>query len=80
MTEPLDDTTLAVAETVSDALETPVDDLPPLAESIDIDALDEVVPSDSSQYVTVSFMYAGMQVFVHSGNVVVVQTVVDECD
>jgi len=80
MGESPDDTMIAVAETVSNALETPIEELPPLSESIDVDALDEVVPSDQSRNVTVTFTYAGVSVFVHSGNVVAVRPVADGSD
>lgn len=62
---------LLVSEAVSDALETPIDELPPLSESIDLDGLDAVV-SHSAADVAVTFSYAGLRVFVHSDGFVYV--------
>lgn len=59
-----------VANEVSNALKKPVEQLPPLSEEIDLDALDTIVPTDSSRNVTVTFTYEGLHVFVHSGRIV----------
>lgn len=64
-----EEVTVPIIETASDALETPVEDLPPLSESVQLDSLDSVV-ADPSQDVTVTFTYAGLRVIVHSGGTV----------
>lgn len=68
---------MTVTETVSDALETPIEDLPPLSNAIDIDALDSLVTSTDggSPEVTVTFTYSGLRVHVHSGQIVYVRPV-----
>lgn len=71
---------VTVTETVSDALETPVEDLPPLSNAVDIDALETLVTAttdDASPGVTVSFTYSGLEVLVHSGELVYVRPVYD---
>lgn len=71
---------VTVTETVSDALETPVEDLPPLSNAIDIDALDALVRSTGaagSPGVTVTFTYSGLRVLVQSGQIVYVRPLRD---
>lgn len=65
---------VAVSEPVFDSLDTAPDDLPPLTEVIDLDALDSIVPRESTPKVTVSFRYQGLQVLVHSGRAVCVRS------
>lgn len=67
-----EDICLVVTETVADALETPVEELPPIAEVVDLDALDSLVtePPGESSSVTVSFTYAGLRVLVHGNDFV----------
>lgn len=68
---PRDDRALMLlAEAVSDALEAPIEELPPLSESINLDGLAAVVRQGDAADVTVIFSYAGLRVFVHSGGVV----------
>lgn len=62
-----------VVQAVSDALGTPVDELPPLAETINPDALGAIVSNDPPSDVTVSFSYAGRQVLVREGKTVYVR-------
>lgn len=64
--------TFPIVETVSDVLGRPVDDLPPLSDSVDIEALDAIASLDQSHDVTVTFRYAGLQVLVRSGETVYV--------
>lgn len=64
-----------VADAVAEALEVPVDELPPLSESIDLDGLDAIVTKNPSQDVTVFFTYAGLRVVVHSSNAVYVHPI-----
>lgn len=67
-----------VVETVADNAETPIEDLPLLTNTIDPDALDAFVPADPASSVTVTFMYAGRRVLVHSdhiGHMVYVQPI-----
>jgi hypothetical protein len=64
---------VAVTRVVSDALETPLEELPPLSQVIDVDALQHIVSANGGPRppeVTVGFEYAGLKVFVHSGGVV----------
>ena len=72
--------TETVTEVVSDALEKPVDDLPPLSRVIDPDALDRLVSSNTSTQspeVTVVFEYASMEVIIHSQEVVYARPIDD---
>lgn len=64
---------MPMVEALSDALETPVEELPPLSEAVSLDGLKAVVNHSASEDVTVSFPYAGLRVFVHSGGVVYVR-------
>lgn len=71
---------VAVTETVSDALETPIEDLPPLSKAVDVDALDTLVTSTdagSASDVVVTFTYSGLDVLVHSEAVVYVRPIRD---
>jgi hypothetical protein len=70
-----------VAEIASDALETPVEELPVLFNEVDTDALERLVsPSVStrSTSVTVVFEYAGLKVTVQSGGTVYATSIDDE--
>jgi hypothetical protein len=62
-----------VTEAASDALETPIEELPPLSQSIDLDGLNAVVNCPDAADVTVCFSYAGLRVFVHSSGFVYVR-------
>ena len=64
---------MPIAEAVSDALETPIEELPPLSRAIDLDALDAVMTHKRSDDVTVTFSYAGLRVLIHSTNTVYVR-------
>lgn len=67
-----------VVETICDALETPVEELPPLSNQIDLDALDglmSVAETEPSSDVTVSFTYAGLHVMVFSNKTVYVRPI-----
>jgi|AntRauTorcE11898_2_1112593.scaffolds.fasta_scaffold04656_2 hypothetical protein len=69
MRTPTNNTVAAVTKVVSDALETPMEELPPLSHAVDLDALDELVSSNASPRlsgVTVTFTYAGLNVVVLS--------------
>lgn len=61
-----DETTLTVVKTVSDVLGVSDDELPPLSNSIDLDALDAAVSNDPVANVVVKFTYAGLRVTVSS--------------
>lgn len=65
--------TVTVAQAVADALDTPIDELPPLADSIDPDALDAIVSNEPPSGAAVSFSYAGRRVVVHKGKTVYVR-------
>lgn len=73
MAQTRDETLIAVVEAVSNRLGTPVEDLPPLSESISLDGLEAVTGSGDYDDVTVEFSYAGLRVFVHSGEFVYVR-------
>lgn len=64
---------VTISETVADVLDTPIEELPPLSQSINPDGLDALVTSDQSHDVTVIFLYAGLQVSVHSDHTVYVR-------
>jgi hypothetical protein len=64
-----------IAETVSDALNTPIDDLPSLSQSIDPEGVNAIITDDRSHDVTVTFSYAGLRVLIHSTNTVYVQPI-----
>lgn len=69
----VDDALMPVVEALSDALETPVEELPPLSEEISLDGLQAVMNHSGSEDVTVTFPYAGLRVFVHSRGIVYVR-------
>ena len=72
--------TETVTEVVSDALEKPVDDLPPLSRVINPDALNRLVSSNTSTRspeVTVIFEYASLKVIIHSQEVVYARPIDD---
>lgn len=73
MDRPSAEITLPVIEGVSDALETPMEDLPPLSDAIDLDALDTVASSDPPADVLVTFAYAETRVLVYSQDTVYVR-------
>ena len=75
MKEPLEEPLVTIAKVVSDALNTPMEALPPLSQSIDLEGLDAVVTNDRSHDVTVTFSYAGHRVLVHSNNTVYVRPI-----
>lgn len=66
---------MTIAEAVSDALNTPMEELPPLSHSIDLEGLDAIITNDRSNDVTVTFSYAGHRVLVHSDNLVYVRPI-----
>lgn len=70
---PPDDTIIRIVETVSEASETPIEELPPLANSINVDALASLVTGNPTHDVTIIFSYDDMRVLVHSGNTVYVR-------
>ncbi|MDV7348427.1 HalOD1 output domain-containing protein [Halorubrum distributum] len=75
MRGPSEEPLLTIAETVSDALNTPVEELPPLSHSIDLDGLEAIVTENRSHNVTVTFPYAGHRVLVHSDSTVYVSPI-----
>jgi hypothetical protein len=67
------DTVVAVTEVVSDALEAPMEELPPLSRVVDLDAVDTLVSSNASTRppgITVTFTYAGLTVVIQSHGMV----------
>lgn len=69
---------ITIVETVSDALNTPIEELPPLSQSIDLEGLEAVVTNNPSHDVTVTFSYAAHRVLVHSDNTVYVRPIQNE--
>jgi len=72
--------TETVTQVVSNALERPVEDLPPLSRVVDPDALDRLVSSTTgarSPEVTVIFEYASQKVIIHSQEVVYARPIND---
>jgi|AntDeeMinimDraft_4_1070355.scaffolds.fasta_scaffold23057_1 hypothetical protein len=67
--------TIPIAETVSEALERPIEDLPPLSDSISLDGVEAIVAAASSGDVRISFTYAGLYVVVDSGQTVYVEPI-----
>ncbi|WP_080510579.1 HalOD1 output domain-containing protein [Halorubrum kocurii] len=72
MRESSEEPLLTIAESVSEALVTPIEELPPLSQSIDLEGLAAIVTEDRSHDVTVTFSYADHRVLVHSNNTVYV--------
>lgn len=64
-----DELIATVVETVADNVETPIEDLPLLTNTIDPDALDAFVPADPASSVTVTFMYADRRVLIHADHI-----------
>lgn len=75
-----DDALILITEAVSDALETPIEELPPLSESINLDGLDAIVSASDAADVAVIFSYAGLRVFVHSDGFVYVRPTYEDDD
>lgn len=75
-----DEVTVSVVETTSDAVGASIEELPPLSDQIDVDALNEIIPStpDDPPCVTVTFSYAGLSVAVRAGNTVFVSPICDD--
>ncbi|WP_164471105.1 HalOD1 output domain-containing protein [Halorubrum sp. CSM-61] len=84
MSESSEELLLSIAETVSDALSTPIEELPPLSQSVDLEGLEAIVTDDRARDVTVTFPYAGHRVIVHSDSLVYVRPIqndtTDRCD
>lgn len=75
--------TVDISQTVTDVTDLPVEELPPLSDVIDLDALDALVSGANRQgapEVTVTFSYAGVQVIVRSGRTVFVHPDGDDPD
>lgn len=75
MEEAQKEASVLVCETVAELLQEPMETLPPLSNAIDLDGLNAIVTDDPSQDVTITFSYAGMRVFVHSGSTVYVRPI-----
>lgn len=78
MDHPSPELTIRVIEAVGEALETPMEDLPPLSNSINIGAVADLVTDDPSHDVTITFAYAGMRVLIHSNTTIYVSPIRDE--
>ena len=77
MRESSEEPLVTITEAISEELNTPMEELPPLSQSIDIDGLVEIVTENRSHDVTVTFLYASHRVLVHSDNAVYVRPVRD---
>jgi hypothetical protein len=78
MGTPPNDVISAVSEEAACTLDIPIHELPPLSDVLDPDALDNLLASTASFQspgITVSFRYAGLDVFIHSQEVICVQPV-----
>lgn len=75
MRESSEEPLLTIAESVSDALDTPIEELPPLSQSVDLEGLAAIITEDCSHDVTVTFSYAAHRVLVHSDNTVYVRPI-----
>ncbi|WP_192812424.1 HalOD1 output domain-containing protein [Halorubrum sp. T3] len=75
MKESSEEPLMTIAESLSDALDTPIEELPPLSQSIDPGGLAAIVTEDRSHDVTVTFSYAAHRVLVHSDNTVYVHPI-----
>ena len=78
MEKPQAEICLPLAEAAADALQTPIEELPPLSRSVDVDGLDAIVSNNPSHDVTITFSYAGLRVHVHSDEFVYVHPLRDE--
>ncbi len=78
MHHPPPELTTRVIEAVSEASGTPIEDLPPLPNSINIGAAADIVTDEPSHDVTITFAYAGMRVLIHSNATVYVSPIRDE--
>lgn len=70
-----------ISDAVADSLEAPMEELPPLSDSIDLDALETLLPSTANEPpsgVAVSFQHAGLRVHVYSGYTVYVRPISDD--
>lgn len=78
MDPPPNEITVTVCETAAEVLETSFEELPPLSDAIDTDALCAIVSSRTNApppHVTVAFDYAGLEIFVSSDNMVYAQPI-----
>jgi hypothetical protein len=65
--------TMPITEAVSAVVERPVETLPPLSDTINVDGLETLMTDDPAHDVTVTFAYAGLRVLVHSDRTVYVR-------
>lgn len=64
---------IPIAEAVSDALEAPIEELPPLSGAIDLDGLNALMSNSRCDTIVVTFSYAGLRVLVHSADTIYVR-------
>lgn len=72
-----------VSEEAASALDIPVQELPPLSDVIDPDALRKLISPSVDLHppgVTVIFRYAGLDVVVHSGEIICVRPATTDMD
>lgn len=73
-TPPLDqEIAVPLSEAVFASLDQPAADLPPLSDAIDLDALERLVPAETSPEITVAFSYQGLDISIHSGRAICVR-------
>lgn len=68
-----DELSVAVVEAVAAATDRTTTDLPPLQRTVDPDALDRLLSQGQSSSVTVSFSYAGADVWIISNGTIEIQ-------
>lgn len=81
MGQPSEEIPVMISDAVADSLEAPMEELPPLSDSIDLDALETLLHSTANEPpsgIAVSFQYAGLRVHVCSGYTVYVRPVSDD--
>lgn len=72
MGKPQAEICMPITEAAADVLQTPIEELPPLSSSVDIDGLDAIVSNNPDHEVMIAFSYAGLRVHVHSDDFVYV--------
>lgn len=75
MTQLPNEITTPISEAVSEVLDKPIDTLPPLSESIDVGGLEALITDNPAHDVTVTFVYAGLHILVHSDRTVYVRPI-----
>lgn len=67
------DLVFPLVEAIAEAKDVAISDLPPLSDTIDLDALERLLADDQPDGLTVSFTHAEMRVVVHSADLIYVE-------